>query len=197
MNRDDLDTEIEEAIDEAIKDYQFRRWHFNELVTTFPTVVGQTDYAAAASAYLPDLYEIDSISSVYAGSVYELKQKPQLEIERLISSNSAQDNYPFYYTYYAQTLRLYPIPNDVYTIRIAGVLKVAGPASDAEEDNPWMNDGADLIRCAALADLHGGVMEDSMAMARYWEAKCTDAEAKLNAERSRRQSVTMIYPGTI
>jgi hypothetical protein len=195
MNRDDLTTEIADAITSAIEEFQSMRFHFNEKRDiTFPTVAAQSDYTVSDNAFIPNLYGIDSVTSIYSGNVFDLDPIDQLDAEQLIASSGAQSNFPLYYSYYQSLLRLYPIPDAAYTVRIAGHVKIAAPASDGEAANPWMIYGERLIRSTALAELHGGVMEDAQGMAGYWEQKKGEALGKLQAERSRRQGVMTIEP---
>lgn len=197
MNRDDLTSEIGEAITSAIAKYQSRRFWFNEQRSvTFSTVAGQSDYGSAASAYIPHILDLDYLVTTYSGIVYELCHEDPAVIERLIGNSAALRNNPTQFAYYGQTLRFYPIPDAVYTMRLAGLFRVAAPATDAEASNPWMTDGERLIRAAANAELAGGVLRDFEA-AQYWEAKEAEALRELNRETGQRQAIDTIEPAGI
>lgn len=136
-------TQIARAISRAISHYQNERFYFNEgRSTTFPTVASQQDYTSADSTVIKSAKRIDALFMT-TGSVYELTRCTPEEIE--IVTGASSTGKPLDYAYFGQTLRLYPVPDAVYTLRIQGHIVVAEPASDGEADNAWMTDGYDLI----------------------------------------------------
>jgi hypothetical protein len=66
---------------------------------------------------------------------------------------------PYYYAYYKQNIRLYPIPDAVYTITLAYVYKLTA-LSDGGDSNAWTTDAEELIRCRAKADLYGHLLKE-------------------------------------
>ena len=96
------------------------------------------------------------------------------------------------YSYYGQQLRLYPIPNAVYTVRISGVLRIPVPATDGTS-NAWTTDGEELIRSRAKSLLYSGVLKNPTD-AGSEDAREKSALRRLLVETSRRKGVTNIQP---
>lgn len=166
LARSDLTSQIAYAITDAIERYQQDRFWFNESRdVTFPTVASQEYYTSSDNANIPNLYAIDYVVTTVGSNVHELKQLDPGEIE-LLSDNGTQTGEPYAYAYFQKKIRLYPVPNAVYTIRVAGHVKVAAPASDSEADNVWMTDAERLIRSRAKYELAVHVLKDAeMAVA--------------------------------
>lgn len=148
-----LDTEIAAAINTAIEHYQRYRFYFSEARSlTFSTVAAQSNYAAADNANIPLIKQIDLVHVTVGGIRYEMTREDFYDLETLYDT-SASSGEPFRYAYFNREFWLYPIPGDVYTVRVLGLYKIAAPASDAEADNPWMTEAYELIRCRAKAYL--------------------------------------------
>lgn len=150
INRDDLSNQIADAITTAIEHYKEERTFFNETrSTTFVTVSAQSDYTVSDDADIPLFYEIDGMFLEDAsGESYPLTRYDPVDIEQLLD-NSAASGRPYAYAYIDQTFRLYPIPDQVYTVRPIGAIEYAAPATDGEADNFWMTKAFELIRCRA------------------------------------------------
>lgn len=159
--RSNIATQIAEAISTAIDHYQGERLWFNvtrEL--TIPTVVNQQFYSATDDADIGVLEKIDHVHIETADlQTFKLYEEPPEIIERL-SQQGTETGEPRYYCFYDNRLRLYPVPDDVYTIRISGQRTTAAPASDSEAGNPWMVEAERLIRFRALFELFAHVIVD-------------------------------------
>lgn len=185
---------VASEISSAINFYRSKRFYFNEkrTVVLFNTVDTQSDYGSADQANIPHLINIDSITVTDdTGKVTSLRSVDQECMERLIGGISPLGNPPSLYSYYAQALRFYPIPNGIYPVRVAGVIRVAPPLTDDEADNVWMNDAEELIRARAKKALYADWMADPQ-MGAVMNAKEAEALASLQAETSRRMSVYKI-----
>lgn len=193
--RPDLETAIGREIIAAINFYRSRRFWFTEkdTVVLFNTVVGQSDYAAAAQANIPNLISIDSISIFHDGETTALRMIDQLKMEAWLNDTGALRGDPSFYSYYGQRLRLYAIPDAVSPVRIAGVIRVAAPASDTEPDNPWMTDAEELIRMRASGKIYANLMRDPQ-QAQVARAQEEEALGALMAETSSRMQVNSLIP---
>lgn len=151
--RSDLTSQIAYAISDAIKFYQNERFLFNESRDiTFVTVAGQDFYGTAANAAIPTMQAFDYLI-LYVGTVpYDLKRKPPIEVE-LFNQNGLVKGQPTRYAFYNKQIRIGPVPDAVYTIRVAGQITYAAPASDGEANNPWMIDAEKLIRARAKQEI--------------------------------------------
>ena len=178
--------QVNNAIQSAIAHYQSVRFYFNESRSeTFSTVASQEFYAAAANANIPNLSKIDRLTITVNSVRYPITPQSWDWIDT-ISSTTSSTGQPTDYCYYAQQIRLYPIPDAVYTVRISGLVRFAALSADADT-NAWMTDGEALIRGRAKWDLAINVVYSPEI-----EASAAELEASalrvLNAETVRRMS---------
>jgi len=158
--RSDLTSQIAYAISDAIAAYQQERFFFNESRSlTITTVADQEFYDSSDAAAFANLQKIDYVTIYYGDQPYQLLAMTPAEME-WSSTNGTSTGQPAWYCYYNQQIRLYPIPADARTLRIAGSVKVAEPATDAETDNPWMTHAERLIRSRAKLELALHVLHD-------------------------------------
>lgn len=188
LARDDLTSQIAYAITDAIDRYQSERFWFNESRDlSFSTVASQEYYTSSDNALIPNLYAIDGVFMTVGSTVTELKPYDVQEIERL-SDNGTQTGEPFGYCYYQKKIRLYPVPTQVYTVRVPGLVKFAAPTSDSEADNVWMTDAERLIRSRAKYNLALDVTRDT-ELATTMAAAVSEAFDQLKG-RTNRQTGT-------
>lgn len=153
LGRSDLTSQIAAKIAEAIDFYQSERFAFSESRdTTFSTSTGQEFYGDAttpvAVAGISTLQFIDYVI-LYIGSIpWPIARRTDTEIE-VLNQNGLMRGQPWNWAYYNQQLRLGPVPDAVYSMRIAAHRYVAPPANDTETGNPWMTQAEKLIRCYA------------------------------------------------
>jgi len=160
LARSDLTSQIAYAISDAIAAYQNERFFFNESrAITITTVANQEFYDSSDAAAFANLQKIDYVTIYYGDQPYQLVADTPERME-WASTNGTSTGQPAWYCYYNQQLRLYPIPADARTLRIAGSIKVAAPATDGEADNPWMTHAERLIRSRAKLELALHVLHD-------------------------------------
>lgn len=168
------------AILDAIKGWKNYRFRFNELSTTLTTVAGTTDYTTA-TGLTDGIIEIDEMTIVYSGSRCRLDEVTASEYADMNASNPATRGVPSYYTWYGDTLRLYPAPNAVYTITMYYHGEILPVLSSDSDTNAWTNQGETLIRNTAKADLCANVLRDPQA------AQLAQAAAELSFKSLRRE----------
>lgn len=152
---------IVDEINAAIDFYQKKRFYFSDSRTvTFNTVAGQSDYDFAT-----DFYRLDEVTVVVGGVTTEMRRQDYTDIETSLA-NFNGNGQPWSYAYLDGGLRLYPKPNNVYTIRFLGHYKVPAPETGSETDNPWMDEAFELIRCRAKLSLAMHVLEDDALASR-------------------------------
>jgi hypothetical protein len=171
LARTDLTSQIALAITDAIAAYTGERWWFNESRTTvsFSTVDGQEFYTSSDDADIANIRRMDYCVLYVGNDVRRLEYRCPEDMECL-SVNGTQEGTPWSYGWFDNKIRLYPVPDAVYTIRIAAHVKVAAPASDSEASNPWMTDAERLIRSRAKLELAIHVLKDDDTAARMSEA---------------------------
>ena len=188
--RSDLDSQIALAINEAVAYFQKQRFYFNETRDiTFNTVANQYIYTASDESDIPFLYDVDAMFILISTSNYRMKRIFPDEWELL--SRPQIKGQPYRYAYMEQKIYLYPIPTQVYEIRIQGFAKVAGPASDSEANNVWMNDAEPVIRHHAKKILYRDVLFD------YEKAQASQAATEEALAILRNVSSNMTRTGQI
>jgi hypothetical protein len=189
LARTDLTSQIAYSITDAIAAYANERFWFNESRTSvsFSTVDGQEFYTSSDDADIASIRKLD-YAVVYVGNdVRKLEYNSPEDMEYL-SANGTQEGTPWSYGWYDNKLRLYPVPDAVYTIRIAAHVKVAAPATDGEASNPWMTDAERLIRSRAKLELALHVLRDDALAA-------TMAEAVKEAWSDLKSTTNMLFAG--
>lgn len=160
LARDDLTSQIAYAITDAIDAYSDERFHFNETRgITFSTVANQEFYDENDAAALGTINKIDYVTLYLGDQPYQMEALTPAQIEHS-STNGTSTGQPSWYCWYNNQIRLYPVPPDVYTVRIGAAVNAAAPASDAETGNPWMTHAERLIRSRAKMELALHVLKD-------------------------------------
>lgn len=191
LSRSDLTSQIVYAISDAVKNYQSTRFWFNETRgTTFSTVASQEHYGSAANTNIPNLLLIDQIVITTGTSNTELCKVDDRVLEEMDTTSTG--GLPWAYSYYAQQIRLYPIPDAIYSVRITGVVRIDVPAADGDS-NAWMTDGEELIRNRAKSLIYSDVIRNN-EMAQISDAREKAALKRLLMETSRRKGVSTIRP---
>ena len=197
VKRPDLTTNgaIANEITSAINHYRSKKFWFNQKRSqvTFNTVADQSDYTSADHADIPNLIGIDFITAVISGRAVRMKQIKPAIMELWLGDTTISSGQPNCYSYYAQALRFYQIPDDAYAIRVAGTVRVVAPATDDEADNPWMTDAEELIRMRAEGKICANWMNDPAA-AQVASVQEQEAFDNLRIETSSRANVTHITP---
>lgn len=179
---DDLDdtsstyaTQIARAITRAIEHYKKTRFAFNESRTIEITlVIDQDTYDEDDDADISAIIKMDGVFLIdAAGQISSMRPMTPQEMEILID-NSASSGEPYAYSYYGKTLRVYPIPDYAYTVRIQAWYRLDAPSLDADE-NAWTNEAYDLIKSRALFNVATFTLQnEAVAMA----AKRDELEAE-------------------
>jgi hypothetical protein len=158
-------TAIGYAQDTAIRFYQKKRLWFNESRSiTFSTVASTDTYTfnteTTTGTIGAQFYKIDGIwVTVSSTDVREIDIVDYTDLETDADQNTNTD-VPEEAAYINRGLRFWPNPAAIYTIRIAGHLKLAAPATDGEADNPWMTEAYDLIMARTKRELYTHRWED-------------------------------------
>lgn len=182
---DELTDDIADAITRAIEYYQPMRFDFNETRDeTFSTVADQQIYTSSDDAAIPLFYKMDLVTITVAGQRRPLEPVDHRLIE-VLSDNSASTGEPYSYAYFDRSLQLYPIPDDVYTVRMIGHIKKAAPATDEEANNVWMVDGYQLIREKAKEYIAKDVLDDAELEAKS-RRSAKDEENRLTGQTNDR-----------
>jgi hypothetical protein len=142
------------CVQDAIAHYEVERFWWNEArALTFSTVANQRAYGAADNALIPYILEFDTVTFTRSSNdSYLLTKRDWQFIEFLTPDTSNTIGPAWNYAYYSQQIWLDPIPDAVYSIRVAGLFKLAALSADGDT-NAWvtLGEGEELIRNRAKA----------------------------------------------
>ena len=169
--RDDLTaTQLGNAINDAIKQWEGERFKFNEKRYQILTVASTEYYDLSGSTLLTSagaavgtgeaLLELDDITATVNSQPYRLVPRTQQHVNEWQSSSYTGQ--PADFTLYGAQLRLFPIPDAVYTLNLMGLARLApNPLSADGDTNAWMTEGEPLIRAHAKMLLYRDVLRDN------------------------------------
>lgn len=144
---------IAQAIQNAVAKWEREHFYFNEIeaINTAATVVSQEFYTSSTWAFIAAQIHIDKIWILVSNNRYSLNPRTEQYISDT-SLNPAVQGQPIDYSYYAKTIRLYPIPDGAYQISVEGTQKFS-TLSASTDSNSWTTDAADLIKAESKIDL--------------------------------------------
>lgn len=170
--RDDLSSQIANAITTAIAIWSPTRFHFNEKRYLLSTVASTEYYAltaltntdASALDSGETLIEVDSFTLTYNNQPYPLWDMTQQAVDREQSPSSLYTGQPSAYAIFANQIRLHPIPDQVYSCTISGLAQLGTLAAD-DATNAWMTNGEALIRNQAKVIIYRDILRDADGVA--------------------------------
>jgi hypothetical protein len=184
---------IRNKIAAAIRHYQPTRFWFNEdRDVTFNTVADQSDYDFVTDI-TQEFYTIDGLFLTEGSNVYGLRPADYRGLEVLLDANTTSA-LPVSFAYIDRKLRLYPYPDDVYSVRVTGHIKVAVPTTDDEAGNAWFTEAYDLIMSRAKAELYVHRWEDPGNLAAMMRVAEQDAFSRLVSTTNSKVGTGTIRP---
>jgi hypothetical protein len=191
-------SQVENAVLDAIEMHSVERFWFNETRgATFSTVDGTANYTVTSaisgtstdSTTIADFITLEYIQFAQsATSKYRLDWVDGTEMEDL--QESATEGQPICYSYYDKQFWLYPIPDGVYTVRVAGHFLMEALSSD-DDTNAWTTTARNLIRATARKFLYGRVVKD------YPKAQVAELDEMRELERHRAETCRRKASGII
>lgn len=191
LARTDLTTQIQRAIQSAIKIYERERFYFNEATATFSTVANQEYYGTSDLADIATLVEIDAVKLTVNGRSYPLVERDFAYLDA-VSTTASYTGDPSDYAYFKLQIRLYPIPNAARTITLAYIKRFT-TLSASGDTNAWMTDGEEMVRMRAKADLFVNVIRSPEEAALCHEGELI-AYTALTNETTRRITSGSLRP---
>ena len=149
IDRTDATTAIANAITTAISAYKSKRLLFNESSGTLTTAASTATYSTATAApnTLPsDIVEIDTARITITSSDRYLLEPVTFETIDGVDTSSTYTSRPVWFTWHAEAMRLYPIPDGAYTIDLRYLASVS--------EETWCTRAEALIRCRAKRELY-------------------------------------------
>lgn len=186
LRRSNLLVEIGNAINDAVSEASKEHFYFNEVESTFNTVLGTELY--------DNTFDIVAIETAFylAGTTREpiyLRNDVDQQRERM---GNIQNGRPEAISQFGDKFRLYPRPDGVYSMFIIGYSKLSPfPLTLDAHTNAWLSDGELYIRALAKRNLLRDVIRD-YGEARVWESVAEDYKTQLIEETSVRNSTGCI-----
>lgn len=185
LGRTDLTTPIQTAILAAIRHYQRRLSLFGQGSTSLSTVASTAEYDLPADFIAIDFVQIASTNGTYTLDAELYDVLAALDITGLTSE-------PDRYAYRNYKLRLYPVPDAVYTVTVYYWAALAAP-SGATDSTGWTNDLLDLIRHRAKVDLAANSLRDDQGASTYRAAEMDTLDGVI-LQRDRALSMGRVVP---
>jgi hypothetical protein len=183
-----IQDQIKAAILSAVAFYAREPFFFNTTTGTFNTVVDREYYSSSDFSDLTNVVTINSMSVTQNGVKRPVKPLDFVKIDD--AQTGEVKAIPEYYAYYKQNIRLYPIPDAVYTMTLAYVYKLTALSLDADS-NAWTTDAEELIRCHAKADIYENLLKEYDAADRM-KLRAAQVMASLKRETRLRRSNNML-----
>lgn len=188
--RSDLTSQIQEAIQTAIREYESRPFYFNQLrnASAFSTVRGQEFYSNSDSPLVASMATLNRVQVMVSGNRYTLNPRTPEYMEDT-SVNPIVYGQPVDYSYFAEQLRFYPIPDNSYVVTLTGIYRLFTLANPGDT-NAWVSDAELLIRSRAKYELALHVLKDPDLAASMQQSEMA-AYARLKGETLRRTTRRM------
>jgi hypothetical protein len=181
--------QINYAIQDTIKQYERRPWWFNQKTATFSTVDGQEYYSSS------DLSDIPDIVQIIAATVTNNLKGPLKAVDYLTiddEQDGSVEGEPRVFAYFKENIRLYPIPDAVYTITLSYIYRLTALSADGDS-NAWTTDAEELIRSGAKRRIALNYLESEVVAARFAVME-REAFTEMLAENRRRWPNTVLRP---
>lgn len=177
-------SEIASAVLSAVAHWAREPFYFNTKTNTFSTVANQEYYSSSDLADIATLVHIQTMTVTQ--NSFKSPVRP-MDFDKINDwQNGSVKALPAYFAYYKQNIRLYPIPDAVYTMTLAYVYKLTALSADGDS-NAWTTDAEELIRCHAKADLYENLLKEYDAADRM-KMRAAMIAATLKRETRQRRS---------
>lgn len=166
---------IQNAIQSAIALWEREPFYFNEFYGLwFTTVPGQEFYQTAGNPgypsgpQTPSVPFISSMAKIQFVHInptasdpnrYPLEPRTWQFLDAISVNSQVTSTYPADYAYFAEVVRLYPIPAQASPITVSGIQRFTN-LSNPNDANVWTQDAYDLIRSQAKLILAQEVLFD-------------------------------------
>lgn len=195
LERSDLSTQIQTAVDDAIDAYKNERFWFNESYRASVTLSSSVAYILLSA--LPNRYiEFDRIRLQQASVSAAFDMVPRDRDWILSRQDAMTPSMPVEYAVYGNAIQFDSQADQNYTLIIDGLIELGNTASSsysASSSVSWFSDARNLIRARAKWDLYVNILKDAdMATAMAVAEK--RAYDELKAKTNQRESTGIIRP---
>lgn len=188
-NDGDITTaQINYAIQDTIKQYERRPWWWNQKTATMSTVDGQEYYSSSDLADMPDIVQIVSATVTVNNLKAPLRAVDYQTIDD--EQDGSVEGEPRVFAYFKENIRLYPIPDAVYTVTLSYIYRLTALSADGDS-NAWTTDAEELIRQGAKRRIALNYLQADDLAARFAVME-REAFTELQAENRRRWPNTVL-----
>lgn len=146
-----FEDEVEGAITDAISLLQSKQYWFLQQ----PTSTAKTATTTASNSYVTEptgLLDLYSLRITVNSQKQEMDEVPFDEMESLHDGADTSTGQPFQYNRFGQRIRVYPIPNDTYTLTFSGLFTETAMSADSDS-SAWSTVGKGELLCRSMAKL--------------------------------------------
>ena len=203
LRRSDLTSEIATAIVDAVEELSSERFDWNVSRDITLSTVASTEFytnsdwsisttsAGKTVSTFDEIIHIDGMWVRIGGNDYKVKPRPDSYLQDL-SKTSPTTGQPYYYSYYNNQWRFYPVPDQVYSVRMAAHYVLPALSDDAD-DQPWTNFARTLVKSRAKALIAVHRLHDEALAQRMIRAE-QFARDKLDERAAKKASTRTIEP---
>jgi hypothetical protein len=188
MSGETWDDVIGRYINDAIKLLRSKHWWFLQK----PSTGTYTSTTTASNQYVSEytgLVRLDSLRITSAGQLQELTEVPFQQMEANYDGNPTESE-PIEYARWGGRIRLYPEPDDAYTLTWSGLFELDALTVDADT-NAWCTHGSVVVKAQAKVKLYRDYIKD-MEGAATASAELAEGIMALNREHARRVGTSKI-----
>lgn len=189
LKRGNLTSQIQNAIISALRFYKRYKFRFNITRATASTTSDIEYYG------LPDDFiELDTMTLTEGQELVFLTERSHYWIDQEKGWTNYKDR-PRVYSVQADEFRLYPTPDDTYTLTLTYHYELTEPSADTDT-SAWFTDGEELIRTHAKVDLLENIIRgpESLQEAEYLRRREQEVLKQLRIEYKRSQSSGTLTP---
>ena len=150
-----LSSVVQNAVLDAVKFYQDKRFYFNEAQINFNLSL-TTVYSL--SSVIPKMVAIDTFKVWTNGSPYLLQRAQWNQIEKW-DYETGSSTTPTDYAIHHEMLRIYPLPSGTLSAQV-NYHKAITQSSSNSSSTVWTNEAEDLIRYRAKGLIYATVLLD-------------------------------------
>lgn len=192
----DFDARIKRALEDGIHYYRAIRLGFNSKRKTFLVT---SEYSSLTANWI----EADYLTLERTGTRNPLTEKTQYWINDRADPNSSSE--PIYYAIQNRQLRLYPSPDQSYSVEMSYLYDLGGVLTDGAGaefsatdsfSNAWLGEAEALIRMHATVDLLENFIDGPEAHAKAERLRLREEQElkQLKRRANREQGSGMIEP---
>ena len=191
MNDETWDDVIGRFLNDSIRLLKSRPWWFLQ----GPTTGSYTSVTTLGNSYVSEytgLIDLYSLRITIAGQLQELPEVSFTRMEANYDGNSTNGQ-PIEYTRFAGRVRLWPPPNDAYTLTWSGTFDQSTLTLDADT-NDWCVEGSVVLKAQTKVKLYRDYIKDLEA-ASAAVVELNEGVRALDTEHMRRTGNNRIQPG--